>query len=110
MLTISDSEFAELKKLNPGFVRHTVKGDVYKEQGVTGDVQTFQSPTVLMASSRTSDEVIYKVTKAIIEGRGEFGNVASVMKGISAEEMAQNFDMPYHPGAQKYYREAKLIK
>jgi TRAP transporter TAXI family solute receptor len=110
MLSISEAEFAELKKLNPGFVRHTVKADTYKEQGVTGDVQTFQSPTVLMASSRTSDEVIYKVTKAIIEGRGEFGNVASVMKGISAEEMAQNFDMPYHPGAQKYYREAKLIK
>lgn len=110
MIATSDAEFAELKKLNPGFVRHTVKASIYKEQGVTGDVETFQSPTVLMASSRTSEEVIYKVTKAIIEGRDEFGNVAAVMKGITAEEMAQNFEMPYHPGAQKYYREAKLIK
>jgi TRAP-type uncharacterized transport system substrate-binding protein len=24
--------------------------------------------------------------------------------------MAQNFDMPYHPGAEKYYREAGLLK
>ena len=110
MIATSDAEFAELKKLNPGFVRHTVKGAIYKEQGVTEDVQTFQSPTVLMASSRASDEVIYKVTRAIIEGREEFGNVASVMKGITAEEMAQNFDMPYHPGAAKYYREAGLLK
>jgi len=110
LLATSDAEFAELKKLNPGFVRHTVKANTYKEQGVTEDIQTFQSPTVLMASSRTSDEVIYKVTKAIIEGREEFGNVASVMKGIKAEEMAQNFDMPYHPGAAKYYREAGLLK
>ncbi|NJO23341.1 MAG: TAXI family TRAP transporter solute-binding subunit [Sphingomonadales bacterium] len=110
MIGTSDAEFAELKKLNPGFVRHTVKADTYKEQGVTAAVETFQSPTVLMASSRTSDEVVYKITKAIIEGRGEFGNVASVMKGITAEEMAKNFDMPYHPGAEKYYREAKLIK
>jgi TRAP-type uncharacterized transport system substrate-binding protein len=65
---------------------------------------------VLIASSKTSPDVIYKVTKAIIEGRAEFANVASVMKGITAEEMAQSFDMPYHPGAEKYYREAGLLK
>jgi TRAP-type uncharacterized transport system substrate-binding protein len=32
------------------------------------------------------------------------------MKDVTAEEMAQNFDMPYHPGAEKYYREAGLLK
>lgn len=110
MLAVTDEEFAELRKLNSGFVRHTIKADVYKEQGITADVQTFQSPTVLMASARTSPDVIYKVTKAIIEGREEFANVVKVMTGITAAEMAQNFDMPYHPGAEKYYREAGLLK
>lgn len=110
MLEVSDAEFAALKKLNPGFVRHTIKADTYKEQGVTQDVQTFQSPTVLIASSKTSPEVVYKITKAIVEGRGEFANVVSVMKGISAAEMARNFDMPLHPGAAKYYKEAGLLK
>jgi TRAP transporter TAXI family solute receptor len=110
VLSTSDAELAELRKLNPGLVRHTIKAGVYKEQGVTEEIQTFQSPTVLIASSKTPAEVIYKVTKAVIEGRGEFANVASVMKGVTAEEMAQNFDMPYHPGAEKYYREAGLLK
>jgi TRAP transporter TAXI family solute receptor len=110
MLSVSDAEFAELKKLNSGFARYTIKADVYKEQGVTADVQTFQSPTVMMAASRTSPDVVYKITKALIEGRDDFGNVVKVMKGISAAEMAQNFDMPYHPGAEKYYREAGLLK
>jgi TRAP-type uncharacterized transport system substrate-binding protein len=54
--------------------------------------------------------VIYKVTKAIVEGREEFGNVVKVMKGITAADMADNFGMPYHPGAEKYYREAGLLK
>lgn len=110
VLSVSDAEFEALRKLNAGFVRHTIKGEVYKDQGVTADIRTFQSPTVLIASSRTPAEAIYKLTKAIIEGREEFGNVVSVMKGISAKEMAQNFDMPYHPGAAKYYREAGLLK
>ena len=110
VLSVSDAEFDALRRLNAGFVRHTIKAEVYKDQGVSADIQTFQSPTVLIASSRTPAEVIYKVTKAIVEGREEFGNVVSVMKGISAKEMAQNFDMPYHPGAAKYYKEAALLK
>jgi len=110
VLSVSDAEFEALRKLNAGFVRHTIKADVYKEQGVSAEIRTFQSPTVLIASSRTSPEVIYKVTKAIIEGRDQFGNVVAVMKGISAQEMAQNFGMPVHPGAVKYYKEAGLLK
>jgi hypothetical protein len=110
VIPVSDAEFAALKKLNPGFVRHTIKAAVYKEQGVTGDVQTFQSPTVLIASSKTPADVVYKITKAIVEGRGEFANVVSVMKGVTAKDMAQNFDMPLHPGAAKYYKEAGLLK
>jgi TRAP transporter TAXI family solute receptor len=110
MLGLSDAEFQALKKLNAGFVRHTVKAGVYKEQGVTEDVITFQSPTVLVASAATPPDVIYKVTKAIVEGRGDFAAVAKVMEGVTAADMAQNFEMPYHPGAEKYYREAGLLK
>jgi uncharacterized protein len=110
MLAVSDAELAELRKLNPGLVRHTVKAGPYKEQGISEDIQTFQSPTVLMAAAKTPADVIYKVTKAVVEGRDEFTHVAAVMKGVTAAEMAQNFDMPYHPGAERYYREAGLLK
>ena len=110
MLAVTDAEFAALRKLNPGFVPYTVKAGLYKDQGVTEAVQTFQSPTVLIASSKTSADVIYKITKAIVEGREEFGNVTSVMKGVTGADMAENFDMPLHPGAEKYYREAGLLK
>jgi uncharacterized protein len=110
VIGVSDEEMAALRKLNPGFVPYTLKAGLYKEQGVTEEVKTFQSPTVLIASSNTSAEVIYKITKAIVEGREEFGSVTSVMKGVTGDDMAQNFDMKYHPGAEKYYREAGLLK
>lgn len=110
VLSISDAEFDALRKINAGFVRHTIKADTYKDQGVAADIQTFQSPTVLIASSKTPDEVVYKITKAIVEGRDAFGNVVSVMKGITPKEMAQNFGMAYHPGAAKFYKEAGLLK
>jgi TRAP transporter TAXI family solute receptor len=110
MIEVSDAEFAELRKLNTGFVRHTIKAETYKDQGITQDVRTFQSPTILTASAKTSPDVVYKITKAVIEGRDEYANIVKTMKGITPAEMAQNFGMPYHPGAEKYYREAGLLK
>jgi TRAP transporter TAXI family solute receptor len=110
MIGVSEAEFEALRKLNAGFVRHTIKTGTYKDQGIAEQVVTFQSPTILVASSRTSPEVVYKITKAIIEGRDDFASVVRTMKGVTPEEMAQNFGVPYHPGAEKYYREAGLLK
>jgi TRAP transporter TAXI family solute receptor len=109
-IEVSDAELAELRKINPGLVRYTIKAGVYKEQGVSGDVRTVQTPTILIASSKTPADVVYKVTKAVVEGRQEFANVAAIMKGVTPEQMATNFEQPYHPGAEKYYREAGLLK
>lgn len=110
MLNVSDAELEAIRKINAGFIRYTIKKGVYADQGIDEDVRTFQSPTILIASSKTSEEAIYKVTKAIIEGRAEFANISKPMTGISAAEMAQNYGMPYHPGAAKYYKEAGLLK
>jgi TRAP-type uncharacterized transport system substrate-binding protein len=32
------------------------------------------------------------------------------MKGVAAKDFAANHGMPMHPGAEKYYREAGLLK
>ena len=110
MISVSDAEFSKIQQINPGFVRHNIKAGTYKDQGITDDVQTFQAPTILIASAKTPPEVIYKVTKAIIEGRAEFANVSPAMKGVTPADMAQSYGMPYHPGAEKYYKEAGLLK
>jgi TRAP-type uncharacterized transport system substrate-binding protein len=46
----------------------------------------------------------------VVEGREDFGRVTAAMKGVAATDMAQNHGMPYHPGAERYYREAGLLK
>lgn len=110
MLSVPDDIIKKMQEFNPGFVRHVIKAGTYAAEGIEGDLVTFQSPTILVASSRTPPDVIYKVTKAVIEGRAEFANVTKAMAGITPREMAQNFGMPYHPGAERYYREAGLLK
>ncbi|MBI4628129.1 MAG: TAXI family TRAP transporter solute-binding subunit, partial [Candidatus Rokubacteria bacterium] len=110
MIPVSDAEFAKIQKVNPGFVRHVIKAGTYAEQGITDDVRTFQSPTILIASAKTSADVIYKVTKAIVEGRADFTHVNKVMAGVTAKDMAQDYGMPFHPGAAKYFKEIGVLK
>ena len=110
MIPVSDAEFAKIQKVNPGFVRHLIKAGTYAEQGITDDVRTFQSPTILIASAKTSADVIYKVTKAIVEGRADFTHVNKVMAGVTAKDMAQDYGLPFHPGAAKYFKEIGVLK
>ena len=46
--------------------------------------------------------MVYRITKAIVEGGEEFARVTAAMKGVTAKDMAQNHGLPIHPGAGKY--------
>jgi TRAP transporter TAXI family solute receptor len=110
MVHVSDEEFKQLKELNAGFVQHVIPKATYAQYGVDEDVKTFQAPTILIASAKTPADVIYRVAKAVVESREDFARVTAAMKGVSAKDMAQNHGLPMHPGAERYYREAGLLK
>lgn len=110
MIPVLDEEFTALHRINPGFVRHVIRAGTYGEQGIEGDVVTFQSPTILIASSRAPEDAIYRLTKAIVEGRADYVHVTKAMAGITPAEMGRDYGMPYHPGAARYYREIGVLK
>jgi TRAP transporter TAXI family solute receptor len=110
MIPVSEAEIDKLKAINAGFVRHVIPKGTYNQYGIDEDVVTFQAPTILIAHAKTPADVVYKMTKAIVEGREDFARVTAAMKGVTAKDMAQSFGQPYHPGAEKYYKEAGLLK
>jgi uncharacterized protein len=110
MIPVSDAELDKLKAVNAGFVKHVIPKATYGTYGIDEDIQTFQSPTILIAHAKTPPDVVYKLTKAVVEGREDFARVTAAMKGVTAKDMAQAFGQPMHPGAEKYYREAGLLK
>jgi TRAP transporter TAXI family solute receptor len=110
MLPVPDDLVAKLRQVNPGFVKHVIPKGTYAQYGIEEDVPTVQAATILMAHARTPADVVYKITKAIVESREDFARVTAAMKGVTAKDMAQSFGLPYHPGAERYYREAGLLK
>jgi TRAP-type uncharacterized transport system substrate-binding protein len=53
---------------------------------------------------------VYKLTKALIESKTEI--VAAHPKGaeLSAANAVSGISVPFHPGAQKYFREIEAVK
>jgi TRAP transporter TAXI family solute receptor len=110
LIGVPDDVIEKMRQINPGYIRHVIPKATYAQYGVDEDVVTVQAPTILIANAKMSADAVYKVTKAIVEGREDFARVTAAMKGVAAKDMAQNHGLPMHPGAEKYYREAGLLK
>lgn len=60
----------------------------------------------IFASTKTPDDVVYKLVKAMHEHAAEFGKVFPPLRLFKADAMAQDIPgVQYHPGAIKYYKE-----
>ena len=59
----------------------------------------------LTASTHTSDDVVYKTVKALHDNKETLAASAAVMKTFDPAMMAEANAVPYHPGAEKFYKE-----
>ena len=85
MIGVPDDVIEKMRQINPGFVRHVIPKATYAQYGIDEDVVTIQAPTILIAHAKTPADVVYKITKAIVEGREDFGRVTAAMKGVTAQ-------------------------
>ncbi|MEJ8569990.1 TAXI family TRAP transporter solute-binding subunit [Microbaculum marinum] len=73
------------------------------------DVKTVTTSIILFTKADTPDDVVYEVTKSMIEHPDKMGAVSDAMKRFSPEGMVAQDAAPFHPGAIKAYKEAGLM-
>jgi len=78
--------------------------------GQTADVPTVTVQNYLVTHSGVSADTVYKMTKAMFENQDAMIAAHAAAKAIRKETAAKGSPVPLHPGAEKYYREAGLIK
>jgi len=76
------------------------------------DYPTVRMWVALLAGSHVSDEVVYKYVKAVAENEKRVQDIGGSLKSAFAtQKMAVNpANLPYHPGALRYYKEKGLVK
>jgi len=87
----------------PFFVEATIPADVY---GTSSDVTTATVRNIMLVSKDLPDEVVYDLTKGIFENIDDIkASHATAAEHISLENSHIGVDIPFHPGALKYYEE-----
>ena len=89
---------------NSHYIRATIPGGLY--QGVPEEVTTFGVKSLLVTSEDIEEEVVYKVTKDIIENLKNFRAMHPSLANLTIEDMIpDNSIVPIHKGAKRYYKE-----
>lgn len=86
----------------------TIPANTYT--GQTADVQTVLVPNYLITHEGVPADTVYKMTKSMTENLDAMATAHAAAKAIKKEKLAIGSPVPLHPGAEKYYREAGLLK
>ncbi len=78
--------------------------------GQTTEVPTVAIQNFLVTHEGVSTDAVYKMTKAMFDHLPELHSAHAAAKAISKEGAPKNPPVPLHPGAEKFYKEAGLIK
>ncbi|WP_298727185.1 TAXI family TRAP transporter solute-binding subunit [uncultured Ferrovibrio sp.] len=93
---------------DPAYVAVTIPANTYN--GQTEAVPAVAVNNFLVTSSKVSDDLAYKMTKALFDDLGTLHAAHAAAKVISLENGPKNSPVPLHPGAEKFYKEKGLIK
>jgi TRAP transporter TAXI family solute receptor len=78
--------------------------------GQTADVPTVTVQNYLVTHEGVPAETVYKKTKVMFENLDAMVAAHAAAKAINPKTAGIGAPVPLHPGAEKYYREAGLIK
>ena len=96
---------AEIKKFVPvAYLLHQTPGK--GKTGLLAPGYIVSYGVNLFASTKTPDDVVYKIVKAMHENAAALGKVFPPLRLFKKDAMAQEIEgVQFHPGAIKYYKE-----
>lgn len=111
--SFTDEDMAKINELIPAYVPSVIPAGVY--EGVDYDVHTPAVNALLVVSSDLSEELVFGITKAMWNDntRKLLDNGHAKGKQIRLETAllgVGGLGVPLHPGAERFYREAGVLK
>jgi len=102
-----DKDVAQNLVANYGFHQGQFPKGIFP--GVDRDIPVLSFATCLITTTKMSNDLAYKITKAICTNKETLALAYEGSKSFDPHKAAQ-VSLPLHPGAEKYYREAGTIK
>lgn len=106
IVEIDAEHLAQLQKDYGFYAEYTIPAGTYK--GVDKDAKTVAVKATFIVSNELSEQVVYELTKAVYENAGEYTHDKA--KEMNLEYAVSSISVPFHPGAEKYFKEVGAIK
>ena len=107
VLPIDGEAIANLKKKYPFFSAGVIPGGTYSQKE---DVHTATITNLLLVNKSLPEDAVYAITKTIFENLDALRAAHNAARHISLENVATGMPVPFHPGAEKYFKEMGALK
>ncbi len=108
ILPISDDMIGNINKKYPFLSATTIPANTYK--GQTSNVKTIAIMATLVANAKVKDDVVYAITKALFDNLPDLATAHAKGKEIKLDTAVKGMAIPFHPGAEKYFKEKGVVK
>ncbi len=98
----------ELVASNPHYMKAVVPGELY--QGEMGAVPTLGVKATLMTTADLPEELIYHVTKAVVEKLYRFRRLRPDFNSPNPKSLFEGLVAPLHVGAFRYFQEMRVLE
>lgn len=104
-----DAEASGFYKEYPYFAKVTIPANTYK--GVDYDVNSFQDSTLWVANKDVSADAVYQMLSLIYtdEGLAHMVSQKKTFKSMSIQSGPTGIVTPFHPGAEKFWKEKGVL-
>ncbi len=105
LVEIDAEHLAKLQKDYGFYAEYTVPAGTYK--GIDEDATTVAVKATFIVSNDLAEETVYQLTKAIYENKDEYAHEKA--SEMSLEYAVSSISVPFHPGAERYFKEVGAI-
>ncbi|HWI35031.1 MAG TPA: TAXI family TRAP transporter solute-binding subunit [Burkholderiales bacterium] len=107
VLEIDEKGMAAARKVTPyGFLTQVQPGPIFI--GVEKPMKVYSFDNLFLVNAKVSDDMVYKILDTLEKNKADLVAVQPVLRAFSAANGYKKYDMPYHPGALKYYKEHNI--
>ncbi|OHV76109.1 TAXI family TRAP transporter solute-binding subunit [Rhizobium sp. LCM 4573] len=99
---------AEVEKIGAPYMSVTIPAGTY--EGQTEAVETAAVGNFLITHEGVPEETVYQMTKLLFENLPKLTAAHAAAKAIDPKKALDGMPVPLHPGAERYYKEAGLLK
>jgi TRAP-type uncharacterized transport system substrate-binding protein len=89
-----------------GYLTQVNPGPVFV--GVEKPMKVYSFDNLIFTSAKTSDAIVYKILDTLLKNNSELITVQPVLREFTPAFAFKQYEVPYHPGAVKYYEEHKI--